>query len=207
MHDFAPIAVSSAESVLLAAGCESSFTGVTIVIGAETSEISVCRLGVELASRTLAVGSNWVDTEMARQFQIRVWDDAGDCYLDIESVREWKHQERVHLRNSVGEREKTLSRLYGSILNQIATTVRDLIKSPQVVAGLGRERLSVMCAGGATHIGGFATALTDHFVDHDIASAVLNVQTIADPANAVVRGLLIFGELEQRKRALEKAAA
>lgn len=207
MHDFVPVVVSSAESVLLAAGCATSFTGVTVVIGAETSEISVCRLGVELASKTLSVGANWVDTEMARQFQMRVWDDAGDCYLDIEAVREWKHQERVHLRNSVGEREKTLSRLYGSILNQVATTVRDLIRSPQVIASLGRERLSVLCAGGATEIGGFATALTDHFVDHDVASEVLNVQTASAPANAVVRGLLIYGELEQRKRAVEKAAA
>jgi len=207
MHGFEPLVVSSAESVLLAAGVDTSFTGVTVVLGAETSEISVCRYGVELASKTIAIGSNWIDSEIARQFQIHVWDEEGECYLDLEATRDWKHDQRIHLRNGVGERDKTLSRLYGSVLNQIATTVRDLLRAPQVQAKLGTERLSVICAGGATQVGGFTSALTERFVDHDIASEILSVRMVSDPSNAVVRGLLIYGELEQRRRMSTKSAA
>ncbi|MEZ6128188.1 MAG: hypothetical protein R3C59_05880 [Planctomycetaceae bacterium] len=207
MLGFEPLVVSSAESVLLAAGAQTSFTGVAVVLGAETSEVSVCRHGVELAARTIAVGTNWIDTELAKQFRIQVWDEQGECYLDLESVRRWKHDQRIHLRNGVGERDKSLSRLYGSMLNQVATTVRDLLQAPQVKARIGNERLNVICAGGATQVGGFTSALTERFVDHDVAGDILSVRMVSDPSNAVVRGLLIHGELEQRRREPLKGAA
>lgn len=207
MQGFEPVAVSSVESAVLASGGETNFTGATIVVGAESVEIGISRFGVELAQATLAVGGNWIDTEIARQFKFQVWDEAGECYLDLHAVREWKHNDRIHLRNGVGEREKTLARLYGAVLNQTARAVRQLLQSPAVKSALGNQRLAVVCAGGATKIAGFSGAMTERFVDHDIASEILSVKTVADPENAVVRGLLIHGELELRKLNADKAAA
>ena len=207
MNGFEPRVCSSAESLILASGNDSSFTGITLAMGAATSEVSVCRFGVPLASETIPVGANWIDAEVARQFKFQVWDVAGDCYLDHEAVREWKHDSRVHLRTGIGEREKTLARLYGEVLDRIARSVQRLLVSPAVKSTLGSQRLAVFCAGGPTVIGGFASALTERFVDHNVASDIVSVKTVDDPLNAVVRGLLIHGELEQRKRRPERSAA
>jgi hypothetical protein len=207
MHGFVPAAVSSGESALLASGSETNFTAVTIVLGAESSEVSITRYGVELASETIAVGANWIDAELAKQFKFQVWDASGECYLDLEAVREWKHDERIHLRHGVSERERTLSRLYGTMLDQTARITRRMLHSPAVKSVLGNQRLAVVCAGGPTRIAGFSSALAERFVDHDVASQILSVKTIDDPTNAVVRGLLIYGELESRRRLVRKSAA
>lgn len=206
MAGFVPIPVSSSESALLASGAETNFTGASIVIGAESTEIGISRFGVELASETIAVGSNWIDGELAKQFKFQVWDEAGECYLDLEAVREWKHDERIHLRQGTSERERTLARLYGTVLDKVSRTARQLLHSSAVKSGLGNQRLSVVCAGGPTQIAGFSSALSERLVDHDIASQILSVKTIEDADNAVVRGLLIHGELEARRQSRKSAA-
>lgn len=207
IHGCIPRYFSAGPSVILSSGSESRYTGVAIVIGAETSEISVSRYGIELAATTIPVGANWIDTELARQYEIRTWDETGECYLDLEAVREWKHNSRRHLRNSVGERESTLARLYGAVLNQIARSTHKLISSSAVKSALGDERLAVYCAGGPTQIGGFASTLTERFVEHEAADQILSVRTVEGAETAVVRGLLIQGELEKRRLTTAGAAA
>jgi molecular chaperone DnaK (HSP70) len=66
--------------------------------------------------------------------------------------------------------------------------------------------LSVVLSGGATRIEGFASLLTEQFVEHEIAERILSVRCSQDPATAVVRGALIYGELEARASATEEAA-
>ncbi|MDG2129068.1 MAG: hypothetical protein P8K08_13800 [Fuerstiella sp.] len=207
MHGFEPRYFSAAPAVLLSSGSDSRYTGVAIVIGAESSEISVSRYGIELAAETIPVGANWIDTELARQYEIRTWDETGECYLDLETVRQWKHDPGIHLRNSVGERERTLARLYGEVLNRIARSTRDLLNSPAVKSALGDDRLTVYCAGGPTQIGGFASTLTERFVEHETADRILTIRAVDDAETAVVRGLLIQGELEARRRSPLKSAA
>ena len=207
MNGFEPVPCSAAESLILASGRESNFTGIAVVVGTENSEIGIFRFGVQLASDTIDVGANWIDAEIARQFGFQVWDAAGDCYLDLESVREWKHGSRVHLRNGIGEREQILARLYGAVLDEVARSVRRLRNCPAVKSTLGNQRLTVVCAGGPTTIGGFGSALTERFADHDIAGDIESVRTVDDPSHAVVRGLLIHGELEQRRHRTATSAA
>lgn len=207
MHGYVPLHCTASVAAMLAAGNESSFTGITIICGAETTEVGICRYGLEIASEAIDVGSNWIDTELARQFQVQTWDDQGDCYLDLESVRKWKHTPGIHLRNTVSEREKTLARLYSVMLNRVADSVRRLLASPVVQHAIRSERLAVICAGGPTVIGGFSGALTERLVEHDIASRLLSVRVVEDAATAIVRGLLIQGELEvRRSRTADQAA-
>ena len=206
MHGYIPVECSSTNAVTLATGNETQFSGITIVIGAESSHVSVSRFGRELAHETIDVGANWIDGELADQFKLRTWDKSGECYPDLAGVREWKHSQNLYLRSGTGEREKTLSRLYGVLLNRVARSTRSLVQSP-VVRATFPQQLSVICAGGATQINGFAGAITECFVDHDIADSILSVQVTDDPSTAVVRGLLIQGELELRPLADSPAAA
>jgi hypothetical protein len=206
MRGFEPFPVDAAEATILAEGSETSFSGVSVVIGAETSHICISRLGVTLVSTSIPVGADWVDIELARQFQIQVFDEEGTAWLDLEAVREWKHSSERNLRTPVGEREKVLSRLYLAVLDQIAQATQRLLSSPTVKARIGAERLHVICAGGAIQIAGFASALTERFVDHGIAGQIQSVRTVDRPDQTIVRGALIAGELEVRSRRTAQAA-
>jgi hypothetical protein len=207
MHGFEPMLCSATDATMLACGNDSHFTGVTICMGTETTEISICRYGIEIACDTVDTGSNWIDTELARQLKIQVWDPSGECYLDLDSVRDWKQNPRLHLRHGTSEREQTLSRLYSHSLGQIANAVRGLLDAPAVKRNLNDQRLAVICSGGPALIGGFAGALTERFVEQDTAGRILSVRVAEDASTAVVRGLLILGELEARRNAVVAYAA
>lgn len=207
MRGYEPLALAAAEAAMLAAGSDVSYSGISVVIGAETSEVSVLRLGVALASTTIPFGADWVDIELARQFGIQIYDEFGDAWLDLEAVREWKHRPERNLCSSVGEREKVLARLYGALLDRIALATHQQLALPGVQAAVGNERLNVICSGGATRISGFASALTERYADQDIAGRVRCVQTVDSPELTVVRGLLISGKLQACCRPQLRAAA
>ena len=203
---YEPLVLSASDVIMLSEGSDVSFSGITVVVGSETSEVSVSRLGITLASTLIPVGADWIDIELARQFQIQVFDESGNAWLDLEAVREWKHNPERNLSNPVGERERALSRLYRAVFDKIAEATYHLLVQPNIKSTLGEERLNVICSGGASRINGFASALTERFVDQDIADRVQSVRTVDEPELSVVRGLLIAGELEARCRPLSRTA-
>ncbi|GAB5442239.1 MAG: hypothetical protein Fues2KO_25880 [Fuerstiella sp.] len=206
MNGFEPQLCSATEAVTLACGCESGFTGISICMGTEVTEVGISRFGQELVHHTIDVGSNWIDAEFARQLKLQVWDENGDCFLDIETVRDWKVSEDVHLSRAEDDRQRTLARLYGVVLDRIAGTVRRLIDTPVVSDAIKDVRLKVLCCGGPTLISGFTAALTEKFVEQETAARISAVQVIDDPVEATLRGLLIRGELEARLNPNRSAA-
>lgn len=206
MQGYQPLVVNSAEAALLATCSDALFTGVSLVMGAETTTICIARLGKLIASETFAVGGNWIDTELAKHFSVQMFDAAGTAYLDIESIRHWKLESGVNLMNARGDRERMLARLYTAVLDRMSHTIIQMLDSTQVRLELNTQRLSVMLAGGAVMIDGFASLLTEQFIQHGIADRILSVRIAPDPETAVVRGALIFGELESRVCKSETAA-
>lgn len=197
MHGWIPIQGSPGNAVILASGSENRFTGVSVVVGAESTRIAVARFGQELVTETLNVGSNWIDSELASQHDLKTWAPSGDCYLDLEAVRDWKHDPTLDLRTAGNERERSLRRLYDVVLNRIARSIREQLRSIAVDSVLSDTRLSVSCAGGASLINGFVPSLTDRLVEHDVADRITTVRVVEDADTCVVRGLMIQGELEQ----------
>jgi cell division ATPase FtsA len=205
MQGYQPLVVNSADAALLATCSDASFTGVTIVMGAETTTICIARLGMLIASETMAIGGNWIDTELAKHFRVQMFDEAGTAYLDIECIRQWKIESRVSLKNSLGDRERMLARLYSVVLDRVSRKVTQMLDSTPVRLALNKQRLCVMLAGGGVMVDGFANLLTEQFIQHDIADRILSVRIAPDPETAVVRGALILGELESL--ALKSAVA
>ena len=206
MHGFRPIVVNPAEAALLATCSEDSFTGVCIVMGAETTTICFARYGMLVSSETLSIGSNWIDIEIAKHFGVRIFDETGTGFLDIESIRQWKIDSGVHLKNALGDRERMLSKLYNVVLDRVTRTVNCMLASTAARFALNLQRLPVMLAGGAVQVAGFSNLLTEQFIQHDIADRIHSIRVAPDPETAVVRGALIFGELEARAPAAEEAA-
>lgn len=196
MQGYRAMVVNAAEAAVLATCGEATFTGASIVMGAETTEICIARLGVPLAANSLPVGSNWIDAEIARDYKIQLFDAGGSCYLDLESVREWKAQVQIDVSNPLGERECVLSRLYTVVLDRVVRSLGQLLTSPQVQSALQGQRLSIVLCGGAVKTGGFANLFTERLIEQDLAERILAVRTAPDADIAVVRGALIVAELE-----------
>lgn len=207
MQGYEPLVVHAAEAAILSTGSDTSFTGISIVIGAETSELCIARYGMPLATVSLPVGSNWMDTEIARQFRIELWDGSGGCYLDLESVRKWKHNPEISLYQPLSDRERMLSRLYSVVLDRIIRSVSQLLAMVSVSTVLNGQRLAILLSGGAVRVAGFASLLTERLIEHDLAQRVLAVRVAADPEFAVVRGALISAELDARLRLAQESAA
>lgn len=194
-----PLACNATDALILANGHSTQFTGISLVFGAEVCELGINRFGVPVASDVIPIGSNWIDSEMARQSERKVYDASGDCYLDIDSIRAWKIDSKPHLRNSFDEQGRRLSRLYSVVLDRIAASLKRLLQSNNVRSAIGDDRMNLLCGGGAIQIGGFTSCLTEKLVEHGIAENVLSIQCSEDAETAVVRGLLIFGQLEQQR--------
>ncbi len=200
MQGYQPYIVNAAEAAILATGGDANFTGASIVLGAETTEICIARFGLPLASASLPVGCNWIDSEIARQFRMFAWDANGATYLDLDAVRKWKIDCHVDIHNPVGERERTLSKLFGAMLDQISRSISQLMTSPAVRGALNHQRLSIMLSGGGVKTNGLAALLTDRLIEHDVADRFVAIRSATDPDLAVVRGALIFAELEARSK-------
>jgi hypothetical protein len=139
---YTPVVVNPAEAALLATCSNAGFTGMSIVVGAETTTVCVARLGIVLASETIAVGGNWIDSEMCRQFKVQMFDETGNAYLDLESIRQWKIDSSPHLINTHGDRERQLSRLYAVVQERIVGSIRELTAQSSVRTALNKQRLT-----------------------------------------------------------------
>ncbi|MCA9057970.1 MAG: cell division FtsA domain-containing protein [Planctomycetaceae bacterium] len=196
MRGYETLVVRPSHAAVLSTFSESGFSGMTIVFGAETIDLCISRHGMPLASADIPVGSNWIDTELARQYQIRKFDEKGNCYLDLDAVREWKHYSDLHLRNPVSERERTLVRLFAAAMDRICRSVATLLKRPQVQTAFAEQRLPVMLCGGSAHLKGFSSLLTERFIDHHVAERIQSIRSAEDADTAVLRGCLVCAELE-----------
>jgi len=196
MKGYEPIVLLPSSAAMLSTGAGASFRGITIVIGSHSCSLTVSRFGVPIAEQQIAVGADWIDQEVARQFNLHVYDEAGTCYLDVQQVRAWRQSEKIYLRNPMSDRERLLQRLYTVLLDRIAKSIVQMLDLSAVRHSLTDTRLSVTVAGGPAYHAGFANLLTERFIEHNIAERIASVNIAEQCETAVVRGALIHAELE-----------
>jgi len=196
MRGYRTCMIKAAEATLLAGGIRSAFTGFSVVIGAETTSICLGRQGISLAAETLTIGANWIDAELARHFQLQRWDDEGQSYLDLHSVRQWKLGEQTPHQHLADNGSRMLRRLYAVVLEQVARTMSRMLTQVHSSVASSATRFPVLLAGGGTLVADFPALLSQRLDDHGMSDRIQSVQHIDDPCTAVVRGGLILAELE-----------
>jgi hypothetical protein len=206
MRGYRTCVINAAEATLLAGGNRSAFTGFSVVIGAETTSICLGRQGIPLAAETLMIGANWIDTELARHFQIHRWDDEGQSYLDLHSIRQWKQGDPTQHKNLADTGSRMLLRLYAVVLEQVARTMSRMLSQLHSSVTASTTRFPVLLAGGGTLVENFPSLLAQRLDDHGLSERILSVQHIDDPCTAVVRGGLILAELEHASTRIRDVA-
>jgi hypothetical protein len=199
MRGYEPLVIHPATAAVLSTCAEAAFRGIGIVVGAQSCSIAIARYGMPVAETRIAVGSDWIDQEVARQFSLHSYDDSGVCYLDVQQVRNWRITNNVYLRNPTGERDTVLNRLYTALLDRITRCIAQLLSTDAVRNAMGDGRLAVTVAGGPCQHAGFAGMFTEQLVKHGIADRVAAMRIADQPETAVIRGALIHAELEAQR--------
>ena len=197
MSGFRVVELGAAEAVLLSAWPDSQYTGISVVLGAESSSWCLARRGLVQAAGWLPSGGNRVDSELAKQLRLHVWDADGAAYLDTSRVSSWRRQQSVDVRQPRDEQERLLSRLVRSVLQQLAVEVlQHLGHTEGLVQSL--RPVQVVLAGGFAAQSGVPELLAEQLSAAAGGSHRFLVQRAVAPDTAVLRGGLIYGELEMR---------
>lgn len=207
MRGYEPVPVDPALAAALSSGVRDAFTGISVVVGAQSCAIGATRLGRLLASARIPMGTDWIDEELAREYRIHSYDAAGSCYLDLDAVRAWRVNESVHLHQPAEQRGTTLARLFAAVLDRIIGRIAELIGQVDASRESGSRRVSITIAGGAALQPGFAALMTERLVENQLADQVSALRIADAPDTAVVRGGLILAELEARGLTMDRFAA
>lgn len=195
MRGYTPLVLGAAEAAMLSAGVDSRFTGVSVVIGAESVSWCVARRGLVLATDAISAGTRWMDLEIARAFGVQVWDASGRAYLDAERAGEWRRESCVDLRQPRDEQESLLSRLYAVLVQKLAEAITVAVGS--VDPGLRPlEAVPVVLAGGGSLVAGLVDILRASLREHETGQQRYAVKVAANAETAVVRGAYVYSELE-----------
>jgi hypothetical protein len=200
MRGYCPVVLGAAEAVQLAGGRETGFSGVSVSAGAESLSFCVSRQGRVLASGGIPLGGRWLDSELAREFEDWVWDESGERHPNAAGQERW----RLSLVRSVAsdtaatvERLGALQRLLLRMTRRLAAGIVESVR----VAGVEWERVPVLLAGGFGLMRGLSEGLSADLEALSADGRQYEVRTAADAETAVVRGGLIYGELESRSAA------
>lgn len=198
LRGYCPVVLGAAESVQLAGGQETGFSGVSVSAGAESLSFCVSRQGCVLSSAGIPLGGRWLDSELAREFEDWVWDESGERHPNAAGQERW----RLGLvgREASGRSDERLVALQRLLLRMTRRLAAGIVESVRL-SGVEWERVPVLLAGGLGLMRGLSEGLSADLKALSADGREYEVRTAADAETAVVRGSLIYGELETRSAA------
>lgn len=198
MRGYRPLVLGAAELALLAGGRESGFSGVSVVAGAESTSFCVSRQGNVLTEGGIPLGGRWLDSELARECEQWIWDESGERHADTALVEKWRlGLSGVRGPARVALSEAALQRLLIRLTRRLAAGIVESVR----LAGMHEQTVPVMLAGGLSLMPGFSASLRESLATAAGTGRSFEVRTATDSETVVVRGGMIYGELESRSAA------
>lgn len=195
LRGYTPLPLPAGHALVLAELVEDRFTGVGVVVGAATCEVTVTQLGQELHSWTIPRGGRWIDEHMARERGDLFHDAAGQRLLDLDKAALDREALGSAVLAPVSRDEKLLARLCRELTWEIADDLCQKLREDPRLGSLPRP-LSLVCGGGVSQIPGFADLLHEALQRRDGAIPVGRIVTSDSSPYTIARGLLVHAELE-----------
>ena len=187
LRGYTPLMVSPGLATVLAEGSNDRFSAIGISFGASCCQVSLVARGNEIDNEVVARGGDWMNIELARQNDRFVYDRDGQCYLDVDSMTNWKEASYRSLSRKDSVIEHTLVNLYNDLLNRVVSAVSALISRNAISPG----PIAVLCSGGVACIDGFEQLLRATFAESTLTSKQIgDIRIHTDPLT-VARGGLI----------------
>ncbi len=200
---YTPAPATAGEALALAELVESRFSGIALVMGAASCEITVMQGGHGLSHGSIPLGGSIVDEQFARE--------RGDCCTDVlgrqmpNAARACRDKEQLShpLIAPVSRDEKLLGKIYRQfVLDAAAGLARHLAKGqfPEF-----RQPTTLVLGGGSANMPGVCEILAEHVQRPGFPVKIDRVQA-ATATYTVARGCLIHAELEAQRQSQRSAA-
>lgn len=190
------VTMNSASSLALAELADQSFTGVSLVVGAESVSVSVTYLGKPVFEQTFCQGFRSIEQRFAISRHRFLWDQSGNRYFDLQSIRNWIQESQISLTNPATGDELWLAKQYAKLLSDVwASMLPDLMRV--ATNPVFKHRLTMTVAGGATSMIGFDALLMSVIKKSCLPFKIQEIRHAANDPFSVSRGLLIHATMTQ----------
>ena len=194
LRGYRPILISSSHAVALATLSQEGFTGLALSMGAGSCMLSLVHRGRELACVGEPCGTDWIDSRLAAGDRRYIHDAAGERYLDTEAARRHREAMSDPLTRPVDDFAARVAECYRDLLLGMAKELGSRMREERL--GPFSSPLAVVCAGGGTRAGGFASLFSAALAAADLPMAVDPVRVAPLDDYLVARGGLIHADLE-----------
>lgn len=189
-----PISLSPSLALMLATFSAENFSGIGMTFGASGCSLSLVHRGRELLQVSEGRGTDWIDLELAARADLHTYDDTGDRYLDIETVRRRREELGDSLIRPQGDFATDCAELHREILHttlaRLAQELADKRLGPYALEA------PLICSGGAVQTAGFGKLLRATIEQAELPVPLGPIRLAAQDDYLITRGALIHAEIE-----------
>ena len=196
--DYEPIVMNPAHALVLAEMGDQQFTGVGLSLGESVSVLAVTHRGRMVACRSLALGSESIDRQIAEQTNRFLHDADGNRYLDLNAVRQWKAELNVPLSECHSNEEQRLAELVAKQLSIIGHELSRLLSSEACRGIFSESGVTLTTCGGTAKLPGLVELVGRVFRRNEALAAIDHLRICPDECWTVARGCLVAAEIESQ---------
>lgn len=191
LRGYIPEVVPAARAAALATLEGHRFTGLVLVMGSATVELSFVRGGRVVGATRIDEGTDAIDRDLASLEELYVFDAEGHRYRDEAQIRKTREDFAGTLAAPSGPREKRIAERYAGWIDALFAEA-----SGETPGGRAPEAVPLVCVGGPTRIPGFQSFLAGRIAEATLPVEVTEIR-VSDPELTLSRGALIHAELER----------
>ncbi len=196
LRGYRSVIVNPATALCLSGLQDAEFTGVSLDVGAESIAISITQHGEPLFEGVFGQGFRVIENRFALSRHRYLWDQNGNRYLDLQSVRNWIRESKMNMTSPVSGDELWLVQQFRQLLiDAWASVLPDLLRLKG--HALLNQRLPFVVSGGPTQLDGFSE-LIEHVIQNSrVPFRVSEARLSSLGPYSIARGLLVHAMLEQ----------
>lgn len=195
LRGFSPQVLSAGMATVLAELSRHCFTGLGLSFGAATSELVVAHRGLELLACSIPQGGDWLDEQIATEFNDAVRDEAGELILDLAKATARRHAFDGALSSPNSDADRFLASLHRDLIYALIRSATFAVARQPRVTEIPQP-LPVVVVGGVSRIGGFEELLWHAFELARFPLAIREIRFATRHNFTVARGCLINAQLE-----------
>jgi len=196
LRGYRSVLLNSATALCLSELQDEEFSGVSLDVGAESIAISISEHGTPLFERVFGRGFRAIERRFALNRHRYLWDQNGNRYLDLQSVRDWVRESKIDLTSPASGDELWLVQQFHQLLTDAWSSILpDLMRLKG--HALLQERLPFVVSGGATQLNGFPQLIEFVMQKSRVPFRVGEARLSASGPYSIARGLLVHALLDQ----------
>lgn len=187
--------MNQASAVVLSELQNYEFSGVSVVVGAESVSISLCQYGKPIFEGFFGHGFQAIKDRFASTRHRYLWDTQGNRYLDVQGVESWLQTGNISLSAPKSGDELWLAERCSQLMSDARNALLPELIRFTKPASFTRP-IPLIVGGGAANIEGFSSLVQQSLQARGLSLKIGETLRATQKALSVARGLFIHGVLE-----------